>query len=60
MDLSQTIPFGDINELATLRDNARAASIEGLMLKRGDSLYVPGRTRFHFHHSPSALVLPVP
>jgi DNA ligase-1 len=28
-----------------LRDGARAASIEGLMLKRGDAAYVPGRTK---------------
>jgi DNA ligase 1 len=31
--------------LMALRDDARAASIEGLMLKRGDSAYVPGRVK---------------
>ncbi len=45
MDLSAMIPFGTIEELAALRDGARAASIEGLMLKRGDSPYVPGRPK---------------
>ncbi len=29
----------------SLREGARAASIEGLMLKRGDAPYVPGRPR---------------
>ncbi len=45
MDLSPLIPFDTLEELAALRDGARAASIEGLMLKRGDSPYVPGRVR---------------
>ena len=45
MDLSAMIPFGTIEELAALRDGARAASIEGLMLKRGDCPYVPGRPK---------------
>jgi DNA ligase-1 len=45
MDLSELIPFASLDELAVLRDGARAASIEGLMLKRGDSPYVPGRPR---------------
>ncbi|MGE0418949.1 MAG: cisplatin damage response ATP-dependent DNA ligase [Acetobacteraceae bacterium] len=45
MELSPLIPFGSLDELATLRDGARAASIEGLMLKRGDSPYVPGRVK---------------
>lgn len=45
MDLSELIPFGSLDELAALRDGARAAAIEGLMLKRGDSPYVPGRPR---------------
>jgi DNA ligase-1 len=45
MDLSPLIRFSSLQELMVLRDGARAASIEGLMLKRGDSLYVPGRVR---------------
>ncbi len=45
MDLSALIPFGTLDELAAIREGARAASIEGLMLKRGDSAYVPGRPR---------------
>jgi DNA ligase-1 len=45
MDLSPLIPFTSMEELAELRDGARAASIEGLMLKRGDSAYVPGRPK---------------
>jgi DNA ligase-1 len=45
MDLSPLIPFSTIDELATIRAGARAASIEGLMLKRLDSAYVPGRPR---------------
>ncbi len=45
MDLSDLIPFETLDELAALRDGARAASIEGLMLKRGDAPYVPGRPK---------------
>ncbi len=45
MELSAMIPFASIEELSTLRDGTRAASIEGLMLKRGDSAYVPGRPK---------------
>jgi DNA ligase-1 len=45
MDLSPLIAFGDWQALAELRDKARAAGIEGLMLKRADSLYVPGRPK---------------
>jgi len=45
MDLSEQIRFGSLDELAALRDGARAASIEGLMLKRRDSAYVPGRVK---------------
>lgn len=45
MDLSRLIPFADFSELAALREAARAASIEGLMLKRGASAYLPGRPR---------------
>jgi DNA ligase-1 len=45
MDLSEPIPFTSIDDLAILRDSARAASIEGLMLKQAASPYVPGRPR---------------
>ena len=45
MDLSELIRFSSLDELVVLRDGARAASIEGLMLKRGDAAYVPGRVK---------------
>ncbi|MDB5412056.1 MAG: ATP-dependent ligase [Rubritepida sp.] len=45
MDLSPLIPFTSMAELAEIRAGTRAASIEGLMLKRGDSPYTPGRIR---------------
>jgi DNA ligase-1 len=45
MDLSALIPFPDLPALGRLRDGARAASIEGLMLKRIDSPYVAGRPK---------------
>jgi DNA ligase-1 len=45
MELSPLIRFGSLEELMVLRDGARAASIEGLMLKRGDSAYLPGRVK---------------
>jgi DNA ligase 1 len=45
MQLSDMIPFASFEELAVLRDGARAAAIEGLMLKRADSPYLPGRQR---------------
>ena len=45
MDLSEMIPFGSVAELSAVRDGTRAASIEGLMLKRANSSYVPGRPK---------------
>ncbi len=45
MDLSEQIAFTSIGELAQLRLSARAASIEGLMLKEATSPYVPGRPK---------------
>lgn len=45
MDLSPLIHFSSLQELMVLRDGARAASIEGLMLKRGDSSYIAGRIK---------------
>ncbi|MBV8911710.1 MAG: cisplatin damage response ATP-dependent DNA ligase [Acetobacteraceae bacterium] len=45
MSLSELVPFSSMQELAEIRAGARAASIEGLMLKRRDSPYVPGRPK---------------
>lgn len=45
MDLSGLVPFDSIDRLARIRDGARAASIEGLMLKRADAPYVAGRVK---------------
>ncbi len=45
MDLSELIAFRSVGELSAIRDGTRAASIEGLMVKRADSPYVPGRTK---------------
>jgi len=42
-DLSQLIEAKHFDELANLRSGARDAAIEGIMLKRRDSPYVPGR-----------------
>jgi DNA ligase-1 len=45
MDLSPMVPFIDWAELTAMRDASRENGIEGLMLKRGDSAYVPGRPK---------------
>ena len=45
MDVSELVPFAGLEDLSALRDTARAASIEGLMLKRADSPYLPGRVK---------------
>jgi DNA ligase-1 len=45
MDLSEMLSFQTFDDLAAIREGARAASIEGLMLKRGDGAYVPGRPK---------------
>lgn len=45
MDISPLIPFVSMEELARIRDGTRAASIEGLMVKRADSPYMPGRVK---------------
>ena len=45
MDISPLIAFASEDDLAHLRDGAREASIEGLMLKRGDSPYLSGRPK---------------
>jgi DNA ligase-1 len=44
-DLSEQLAFAAFDELAARRAGARAASIEGLMLKRADSPYVAGRPK---------------
>jgi DNA ligase 1 len=44
-DLSPLIPFTEWSELESLREGARERSIEGLMLKRADSIYVAGRPK---------------
>jgi DNA ligase 1 len=45
LDLSPMVPFTSWEELAELRGGARQRAIEGLMLKRADSLYVSGRPK---------------
>jgi DNA ligase-1 len=52
LDLSPIVPFVDWDTLAAARKNPRGAgagadaeAIEGLMLKRSDSIYVPGRPK---------------
>jgi DNA ligase-1 len=45
MDLSPLISFATVAELAQIRESARAAAIEGLMLKRRDSPYTAGRIK---------------
>lgn len=43
IDLSALVPFADATALEELRANPPTREIEGLMLKRWTSLYVPGR-----------------
>ncbi len=47
-DLSTLIPFDNFASLDTLHTEARAAGIEGLMLKRRASPYLAGRPRGHW------------
>ncbi|MCX7371168.1 MAG: cisplatin damage response ATP-dependent DNA ligase [Alphaproteobacteria bacterium] len=47
-DLSELIAFDSFDQLATLRENARAASMEGLMIKRLDGPYIAGRSKGHW------------
>src|SRR3546814_18591191 len=42
-DISPVIPATSLDELAAIRERARDDAIEGVMLKRPDSPYVPGR-----------------
>ncbi len=58
LDLSPLVPFASWEELRELRDGARELCIEGLMLKRADSLYVAGRPKgLWFKWKRSALTL---
>ena len=45
IDISATIPFKTWQELSKLRSEARDTGIEGLMLKRKSSFYLPGRPK---------------
>ncbi len=47
--LSEIVSFGAVTDLTTLRDGARDANIEGLMLKRLASPYLAGRPRGHWY-----------
>ncbi len=47
-DVSPLIDFKSWDELARLREGARAASVEGLMLKRAASPYLAGRAKGHW------------
>ncbi len=54
IDLSPIVTFKDWDELAQIRQNPgsleadNAAAVEGLMLKRRDSPYLPGRPKGHW------------
>ena len=45
MDLSPMVAFATWEELAAIRQDATGEAVEGVMLKRGDSAYVPGRPK---------------
>ncbi len=48
MDLSPLVNFSAYQELAALRAGARAAGIEGLMIKHAESPYLAGRPKGHW------------
>lgn len=48
MDLSELVPVSDLSHLRRLREEARQAGVEGLMLKRAESPYLAGRPRGHW------------
>lgn len=48
-DLSSVIEADNFDALALLRDGARDAAIEGIMLKRRDSPYIAGRRVGHWY-----------
>ncbi len=45
MDLSELVPFKSWGDLSALRSSILTTGVEGLMLKRGDSAYLPGRPK---------------
>jgi DNA ligase-1 len=45
MDVSEVVPFADVDGLEALRQACRGTPREGLMLKRRDSPYLPGRPK---------------
>ena len=45
MDLSDLVAFSSMEQLGDIRAGARAAAIEGLMIKRADAPYVAGRVK---------------
>ena len=54
-DVSALVPFKSWDEVAAMRNAPPEPVIEGLMLKRGDSAYVPGRPKgpwFKFKRDP--------
>ncbi|MDZ7588691.1 MAG: cisplatin damage response ATP-dependent DNA ligase [Parasphingorhabdus sp.] len=48
-DLSPVIDADNFDALAALRETARDAAIEGMMLKRRDSFYIAGRKTGHWY-----------
>lgn len=44
-DLSQMLPFASWDDLAALRENPPDTAIEGVMIKRKDARYQPGRVK---------------
>lgn len=48
-DVSPLVPFADSAQLEELWSATRAAGIEGLMLKRRSSPYLPGRPKGHWY-----------
>jgi DNA ligase-1 len=46
--LSELVPFSSMDDLSALREGARDANIEGLMLKRAASAYLAGRPKGHW------------
>ena len=45
LELSPLVPFGSVAELTDLRDSPPTPGSEGVMLKRWDSPYLPGRAK---------------
>ncbi|WP_407493377.1 cisplatin damage response ATP-dependent DNA ligase [Pseudooceanicola sp. MF1-13] len=48
-DISPSLPFETWDDLAALRADPPDDVIEGVMIKRKDSVYVPGRVRGHWY-----------